>query len=78
MYRSGVTIETFEGDRVKLNIEGVGRKCRNGYLVHFDCSRCKNQSIADDENVFESCNNYAPVVDKTDKHMYCLNYEEER
>ena len=77
MYRRNRQIDTFYGYKVTCNVEGVGRKCSNGYLVHFDCSRCKNQSIADDENVFESCNNYAPVVDKTDKHMYCRCYEED-
>ena len=75
MYRSGVTIETFEGERVKLNIEGVGKKS-GGYLQHFVCGRCKNQSIACDKPFV--CNNFAECVDKSDKHMYCLNYEEER
>lgn len=75
MYKQNRTIETFEGEKVICNIESVGRKCNNGYLVYFDCSDCENQSIADDENVFESCNNYQCVVDKSDKCMYCLNYK---
>ena len=76
MYRSGVTIETFEGDKVKLNIEGVGKKS-GCYLQHFVCGRCKNQVVGEDEPRF-ICNNFGEIVDKSDKHMYCLNYEEER
>ena len=76
MYRPGVTIETFEGEKIKLNIEGTGRRC-GCYLVHFDCAHCRNQVMGDDEPVFESCNNYAWEVDRTDRHLYCLNYEEE-
>ena len=73
MYRSGVIIETFDGDKIKVNIEGVGRKS-GCYLQHFVCGRCKNQSVASERPFF--CNNFICEVDKSDKHMYCLNYKE--
>lgn len=73
MYRPNRVIETFEGEKVTCNIEGTGRR-QGCYLVHFDCSQCENQSIADDEGFYESCNGYSPETDKTERHLYCLNY----
>ncbi len=73
MYKPGVRIKTFAFGEVKLNIESIGVK-RGAYLYHFDCEHCKHQSVEEYEPNF-SCNEYAPIEDSTDRHLYCLSFE---
>lgn len=74
MYKENQIIETFGGEFKTVNIETVAVK-RNLYLWRFDCKKCKNQSIADDENTIYSCNNCKDFPNKKDENLYCENYK---
>ncbi len=73
MYKESVKIRSFDGEIETVNIETVG-KYADSYKWYFDCSICKNQSIADDEGTIYSCNNCSTLSDITDSKMYCRNY----
>ena len=67
------------GEKVVVNGETRGKKCQ-WYRYYFDCPKCKNQSLNDDEGGWYSCNNFEEVfADPTgeDKKLYCKNYERE-
>ena len=73
MYKENQLVETYEGEQKTVNLETVAVK-RDCYLWRFDCRKCNNRSISDDERLVTSCNNFKDFSDKQDRNYYCENY----
>lgn len=82
MYKENAEVEAFYGfnDIAKVNLETKCVKEWGDFKYYFDCSKCVNQSINDDNKTVYSCNNCWLLEGKypTKKYkikVYCWHYQ---